>query len=131
MSYSNPRTMRYDFGIVDFAAGGGPYVFHVQGPAGAAGILRNVSVDVDEVFATSTLAAKVEVGDGSDADEFASLTIPDETADETVFDIRDDTDAIIDAKIPANTVVTVTCTEGTDASSVTGQGYVSIEIDWM
>lgn len=131
MSYSNADKVVYNFGLVDFGATSGPYVFHIQGPVGRAGILRNIAVDVEEIFECDTAAPHVQVGTSGDADAYGKLIIPDDTADETVFDKRDDTDAIISANIPANEVVYVTCTEGTDAQGVTGQGYVTVEIDWM
>lgn len=130
MSYGNADKVVYDFGLVDFGATAGPYVFHIQGPVGRAGILRNIQVDTDEIFECDSAAPTVEVGTGSDADAYGKLIIPDDTADEIVFDVRDDTDAIISARIPADGVVVVTCTEGTDAQGVTGQAYVRVEIDW-
>lgn len=129
MSYSNPTNATYYYGEFDFG-GGSAATFRIAGPYGMKGYLRDISVATSEVFATDTTTGSVEVGTVSDADAYGKLVIPDATATSTVFNKGDDTDAIISASIPADGVVLVTLTNGTDASAVTGKGFVSIYIDW-
>ena len=129
MSYSNPQTCMYNFPNMDFGAAAGTTVHSIAGPAGKKGRITDVGVATTEVFVTATTLAHVQVGTSADADAYAKLNIPTASADNTVVNSADDTDAIIDADIPADTCVHVTLTEGTGAS-LTGQGYPYVIIDW-
>ncbi len=131
MSYDSPMTIGYNFALMDFGATAGDTIHYISGPAGKRGMLRSVSVAVTEVFACSTKAGNVQVGNVSDDDAYGKLNIADGTAANTVFNEGDDTNAIISAAIAADTVVKVTLDEGTDASAVTGQGTPHIIIDWF
>ena len=131
MSYDNPRSVCHDVGsVTDFAAGAGPYYYNLGGPAGKKGQLIDIVVATEEVFLVETLAAVVEVGTIADPNAYGSLTIASATADNTVVNATDDTDAIIAPAIAADTLVVIKATEGTSASTVTGQGRISVFIDW-
>jgi len=129
MSYSNPKTCVYNFPNMDFGAAAGATTHSLGGPSGMKGRLVEVGVAATEVFVTATTLAHVQVGTSADLDAYAKLNIPTASADNTVINSGDDTDAIIDADIPADTCVHVTLTEGTGAS-LTGQGYPYVIIDW-
>lgn len=128
--YDNPITVTHQFGGVNDFGADADNVFYFQGPAGKKGRLRSIMVETREAFACTTTAAYVAVGTGSDADAYAKLNIADGTADDTVFTEADDTDAIIAADLPADTAIKVTCGQSVDDSSDTGQGVVSIIVDW-
>lgn len=131
MSYSNPLTCMYNFPSFDFGTVATPITHSIAGPSGMKGRLREIGVAVTEVFACDATNAQVDVGTSADGDAFGRLNIPDLSADNTVVNSGDDTDAIIDADIPADTCVHVTCTDGTDGTAVTGQGYPYVIIDWF
>ena len=131
MSYSQPWTCMYNFPVMDFGATAGVTTHQIAGPAGKKGRLIEVGIITTEAFLDDTLEAAVEVGIIGDLDEHAKLNITDGTAINTVFNSGDDTDAIIDADISADTALQVTLTEGTDGSGVTGQGQVYVIIDWF
>ena len=128
--YDNPFHACYNFPEMDFGATSGATTHTIAGPAGKKGRLIDIAVGVTEAFATSTAVAHVQVGTSGDLDAYGKLNIPTGSADNTVVNSVDDSDAVIAADIPAETAVHVTLTEGTDGSSVTGKGYVSVYIDW-
>lgn len=129
-TYDQPLHACYNFPNMDFGASAGATVHTIPGPAGKKGRLIDIAVGVTEVFETVTTVAHVQVGTSADADAYGKLNIPTGAADNTVVNKADDTDAIIAADIPADTAVHVTLTEGTGAG-LTGQGYVSVYIDWF
>lgn len=140
--YDNPDTLCYNFPNFDFGGVAGDTVHSLGGPAGKKGKLREVGVATTEVFACDATNAFVKVGTSADDDAYGLLTIADLTADNTVFNSGDDTDAIIKdttstaipqptVDIPAGTNVHVTLVEGTDGTAVTGQGYPYVIIDWF
>ena len=127
--YDNPIHACYNFPNMDFGASSGATTHTIAGPAGKKGRLVDIAVGVTEVFETVTTLAHVQVGKSDDLDAYGKLNIPTGAADNTVVNKLDDPDAIIAADIPAETAVHVTLTEGTGAG-LTGQGYVSVYIDW-
>ena len=129
-TYDNPIHGVYNFAEMDFGASSGTTVHTIAGPAGMKGRLIDIAVGVSEVFETVTTVAHVQVGTSADADAYGKLNIPQASADNTVVNKLDDTDAIIEPDIPAGTAVHVTLTEGTGAS-LTGKGYPTIYIDWF
>ena len=130
MSYDNPMTLLHQFGeVIDFGDDA-DVVRYIKGPPGKKGMLKSVSIETMEAFACTTTPAAIEVGTAGDDDAYANLLIADLTADNVVFSELDDTDAIISPAMPADTLIKVTMTQSTDNSSDTGQGYVSIIIDW-
>ena len=130
MSYDNPRSLMYNFPEMDFGATAGATVHTIAGPLGMKGVLVDVGVASSEVFACDATVAHVQVGTSADADAYGKLQVADGTADNSVFNSVDDTDAVIAADIPANTAIHVTLTEGTDGTAVTGKGFPYVVIDW-
>ncbi|MCK5517188.1 MAG: hypothetical protein KAI39_09965 [Desulfobulbaceae bacterium] len=130
MAYDNPDTVGYNFALMDFGAASGDTLHYISGPAGKKGMLRSISIAATEIFACDATNADVKVGTVADPDAYGMLVIADATASGAVFNEGDDTDAIISAAIPADTVVMVTLNEGTDGTAVTGQGTPHVIIDW-
>ena len=119
----------YNFPNMDFGAASGATVHRIAGPAGKVGVLKEIGVVVSEATVFASTLGSVAVGIAADADEFGILNIPTASAQNAVVNTGVDTDAIIDADIPADTAVLVTLTEGTGAS-LAGQGYPYVIIDW-
>lgn len=126
MSYDKDKYINYTFPLFDFG-GGAAETYSFRLPPGMQGEIVSIGISVTEVFATDTTTGSVEVGTASNADAYAKLVIPNGTADNDFFDQTNDTDAII-ANIPANQLIRVTLTNGTDAIAVTGQGIPSITV---
>ena len=132
MSYPDKRLIRMIFDEYDFGNDANE-VFSFRLPYDEHGVaqkgrLVNVGVMVTEVFACDSTVASVRVGTAGNNDAFAELNIPDATADEDCYDVSDDTDAILDEDIPADTLVEVNLIQSTDASSDTGKGIPFIDI---
>jgi hypothetical protein len=128
--YDNPQTGIYQFASKDFGASAGVTTHSICGPAGKKGKLRDIGVAITEATVFATTLGHVQVGISTDLDAYGKLNIATGTAAQTVFNSGDDTDAIIDADIPADSVVTVTLTEGTGAG-LAGQGAPVVVIDWI
>lgn len=129
MSYADPNRRTYTFSNVDFGAGN--TVHGIRGPADKTGRLIDVHVSATETFNSVTTDGAVNIGDSTDADKFAHFVPGDLAAESAVsgMDGVTDPDWIIDADIPANTLVEVQClapTGGTPAGIAT----VSVVIDW-
>lgn len=129
MSYSNPINGAHNFPLMDFGDAAGDTTHRIAGPAGKKGRLQSIAVATAEAFVCPTTPATVLVGTPSDPDAYGQLEIATATANNVVFNDGDDTDAIIDADIPADTVVLVTLVEGT-GTGLTGQGFPTVYIDW-
>jgi len=121
--YDKPLGMTYTFQH-DFGAA--TEVQSIQGPAGATGVLREISLNATETFNSVTTAANIQVGTAADPNAYAQMDCAD-TAD---------TDSISAAAaeyflrfIPADTQVEVTFTAPTGGTP-TGIGSVFIAIDW-
>lgn len=130
MSYDLPRQLTYSLGLHDFGAGAG--VRHIKAPttkqSSTRGKLVSVAVDTTEAFTADTTAGFVRVGTAADPDAFAELNMS--TALINVWwSEADDTDAIIDADIPAGTIVEVDFVAPTGGTPA-GIGYVYVSIDW-
>lgn len=130
MAYDNPQTSACNFASKDFGAAAGATTHTICGPAGKQGFLRDIGVAVTEATVFATTLGSVQVGISTDLDAYGKLNIATGVGAQTVFNSSDDEDAIIDANIPADTVVTVTLTEGTGAG-LTGQGAPIVVIDWF
>jgi hypothetical protein len=128
-AYDEPIHSAYNFPNMDFGAAAGVTTHKIPVPAGYKGKLRDISVAVTEVFETVTTLGIVQVGIAADLDEYGQLNIPTGAANNTVVNKTDDTDVIIEDDIAAETCIIVTLTEGTGAA-LTGQGYVTVYIDW-
>jgi hypothetical protein len=129
MSYDNPQSMIHNFANMDFGAAAGATTHRICGPAGKKGRLVDIGVALSEATVFATTLGHIQVGTAADADAYGKLNIATGQAINTVYNSSDDTDAIIDADIPADTVVVVTLTEGTGAG-LTGQGAPMVAIDW-
>lgn len=113
-------------GVVDFGntSDTGGFVFTT--PSSRRGVVFSIDLfDNGETFAGTTSSARVDVGDGSDADEFATTgDIADGTAGQT-FNLADGTLTVGDTPIiSAGDQVTVTCVDAT--GTPTGQAKVAV-----
>lgn len=135
MSYSNPTVVTHNLPLVDLGDGATPATAEIIAPPGfTVGRLIDMGIAVTETFACDATPAKVEIGDGTDADEYAAMNIPDATAAPNTFSIVDDTDAIIESTILVSDLtsraVVVTYTAGVDAATEAGIGSVYATIAW-
>ena len=130
MSYSNPRTCMYNFPEMDFGAAAGNTTHYIAGPNGMQGRVLEVGVTTTEATVFATTLGMVEVGTAADLDAYALLNIATATATKTIFNSKDDTDAIISADIPADTTTAVTLIEGT-GTGLAGKGYPYVIVDWF
>ena len=112
-------------GVVDFGDTGDSGGFVFATPATRRGMVYSIELyDNGETFAGATTAARVDVGDGSDADEFATCTAAAGTAGQT-FSLVDGTLTQGDTPvIEAGDQVTVTCVDAT--GTPTGQAKVAV-----
>ena len=129
-TYSDPYLttfqQTFDFG------GGAAATRIIRGPKGRRGRVRRVGLAVIEAFAVNTQTGFVRVGTAADPDAYAELIVPDGTAVSTWFDSEhNDTDAIKDLEIPADSDVHIDYVNGTDGTAVTGQGDTVVEIEWF
>lgn len=130
--YPNPNRVKYAFAFD--AGNNGNETFTVKGPKGKKGRLYDYGVEgVTEAFVAN---CTMEIGDGSDADEFGTAlamgalaldtpqsvrTLYDPIADKTAFDAL-----MVDRNIPADTSVTMTITD----DSTSGIGIFFMTVDW-
>lgn len=131
MSYSQKLLQTVVLKEMDFGDGATADVLSFRGPAGKQGRLIKVGCMVTETFADDVTVAKVKVGTAADDDAFALLNIADGAADLDSYDETDDTDAIISEDIPADTLVRITCTAGTDSGTAAGKGQPYVTIEWF
>ena len=129
MSYDHADRRSYEFGEIDFGAGG--EVVSITGKKSKKGILRSIHVAATETFNEVTTEADVQVGTAADPDAFAKFQLGSlaDTDSASSDDATTDTDAIIDKDIPADTQVEVTFTAPTGGTPA-GKGHVSVLIDW-
>lgn len=127
MAYDNPQTVTYQFGQHDFGAGAGALSFKL--PKGKAGRLIDVGVmNITETFTNTTLDATVLVGTTGDANAYAELHLATAAATDT-FNTVDDTNAIINKDLPADTQIEVAFTAPTGGTPAgIGTPFVVVEI---
>ena len=130
MSYSNPVTTRIQSGAVQDMGNGTPTVFSFKGPTGMQGTIIDVGIEVTETFACDQTEAYFQVGSGSDANAYCQLNITDGTALTDTFNIQDDTNAIIDEALPADTQLECTPVVGVDSGTEAGIGYPYVVVEW-
>jgi len=133
MSYSNPLLQTINFPLYDFGGTGAGTVRVIAPPKMTVGRLIDVGiVATTEIFAGSTANAKIRVGDGTDADRYAELNIPNDTAVAASVNARSDSDAIIESTILVsdltNGIVVLSYIDAT--GTPTGQAYPFITIAW-
>jgi hypothetical protein len=132
-TYDNPMRLTVALaggGNIDLGDGGVPTAQKIPFPPNTTRArVRDIAAQITETFACDSTPAAIEVGDGTDADKYAKLVIPDATA--TTADTwsgLDDTDFFIavadnlsDANIDgADKFLTVTFTAGVDAGTEAG-----------
>ena len=130
MSYSNPVTTRIQSGASQDMGNGTPTRFSFKGPTGKKGIIVDVGIEVTETFACDATDATFLVGTIADTNAYCQLEISDGTLLTDTFNIQNDTDAIIAEAIPADTQIECLPVAGTDGSSVTGQGFTYVVVEW-
>ena len=129
MSYSNPFLQaHYQWHLHDFGAGAAAH--EVKGPLGRRGRLKFISCNTSETFNAVTTPGYVRVGTAGDNDAYAELNFATAAADITFDSDRDDTNAIIDGDIPADTDVVVNFVSPTGGTPA-GIATVNIFIDWF
>lgn len=124
--YDNPKTLVFKFPSHDFGGGAGAASFKL--PPGMKGRIVDVGVtDVTEAFTNTTTPGYVRVGTASDADAYAQLDCGTVAATDTRNTV-DDTDAIIDADLPADTQIEVTFVAPTGGTPA-GIGCAFVVVD--
>lgn len=129
MSYADPDRRIYSSGIIDFGAGG--EVLAIKGPKGKTGTLKWIHVSASETFTTTTTDGMVLLGTSGDTNAYAQFELGAlaDTDGASTDDGTTDTNAILDATIPADTQIEwsmIAPTGGTPA----GIGVVTVCIDW-
>lgn len=131
MSYDNPIVVTHTLDSVNFASA---TATAIKGPPGMKGRILDMGVRVTTLFTTVTLAGTFKIGTTGDDDAYALLrmgvdasTAPAAT---DVWNVQNDSDAIINEDLPANTQIEVTYgapTGGTPA----GVGTPYVVIGWF
>lgn len=118
----------YLFQAVDF--GGGDSTEVIAGPAGKRGRVKAVSVfNVTEAFNAVTTPARVDIGDGTDADEFGlSGSLGTTGVGEAISPEITDGDDVV---VPADQDVTLTFVAPTGGGPNTGIADVAVTIRWF
>lgn len=129
MGYANPhQRITYAYAGIDFGAGDKAASF--QGPKNMVGKLRDIVLpNCTEVFNSVTTEAQIKIGTASNDDAYALANLGDLAATDTFVASQDDTDAIIDDAIPADTQVEVAFIAPTGGTP-TGIADVQIVVDW-
>ena len=130
MSYSDKKWTRIQSGASQDMGNGTPTVFSFKGPKGKKGTIIDVGIEVTETFACDSTEASFQVGTTGDAAAYCKLNIPDGTALTDTFNIQDDTDAIIDEALPADTQIECTPVVGVDSGTEAGIGYPYVVVAW-
>lgn len=130
MGYANPmQSITYTYAGIDFGAGDKAASF--QGPKGMTGQLRDIIMpNVTEVFSATTLPGHILIGTAGNNDAYADANLGTTGATDTFTASQDDTDAIIDPSIPADTQVEVAFVAPTGGTP-TGIADVQIVVDWF
>ena len=130
MSYSDKKWTRIQSGANQDMGNGTPTVFSFKGPTGKQGTIVDVGIEVTETFACDSTEASFQVGTTGDANAYCQLNITDGTLLTDTFNIQDDTNAIIDEALPADTQIECTPVVGVDAGTEAGGGYPYIVVAW-
>jgi hypothetical protein len=126
--YDNALTVTYVLPAVDFGAGDSAHA--IKPPYGyTRGRIMDVGVAVTETFTNTTTAGYVRIGTATDADAYAELNMG-VAAATNFYNTADDTDAIIEADIPAATQLEVACIAPTGGTPA-GIGSVHIVVNWF
>jgi len=119
MSYDAPIHATYRFASATFDTAS--TVGTIVGPAGKKGRILGVSSVV--TVATTVAASTVQIGDGTDDDEYATHTVPIGTAGTTTNGFTQGDDEYI----PADTDVVVK----TGGEATAGDGDIIVHIAWF
>ena len=130
MSYSDKKWTRIQSCASQDMGNGTPTVFSFKGPKGKKGTIIDVGIEVTETCACDSTEASFQVGTTGDADAYCKLNITDGTALTDTFNIQDDSDAIIDEAIPADTQIECTPVVGVDSGTEAGMGYPYVVVAW-
>jgi len=120
-------TETYLFQAQDFGAGNATEV--IRGPAGKTGVVRSVSLfNVTEAFNSVTTSARVDIGDGSDADGYARTN---DFSDLAVGAAESHTviEGVLGNELPGNTNITLTFVAPTGGTP-TGIADVQVAVTW-
>lgn len=127
MGYANPhQRITYSWTGMDFGVAA-DVASSFQGPKGMAGKIKDIIVVGTEVFTTGGL---VKIGTVADDDAYASAALLTLAATDTFVATQDDTDAIIEFNLPADTQVEVVFGAVTAGAGGTGTGNVHIVVEW-
>ncbi len=133
MAYENPYTVtHYGPAGVDFGTSGSSGAISFKGPAGMKGILLDVGVaNITEAFVGSTTDGQVLVGIDGTTNKYATLNVANgaTSAIGDTFNTSDDTNAITDRELPADTQVEITCVVGTGGTPA-GIGTPYAVVGW-
>jgi hypothetical protein len=125
-TYSNPLTITHTLSQQDI--GGGTDTQKLVGPAGHRGRVVMAAVQqVTEAFTATTLAGIITIGDGSDADKYASFGLGTTAIDAVLA--ATDAQLFQNAEIAADETPTVTMTAPTGGTPA-GIADVVVVIDW-
>ena len=123
-TYDNPNVIRHQFPSHDFGAGA--FAGSLKGPAGHKGRILDLGLsNITETFTNVTTGAYLRVGTGADPDAYAQMDCAAAAATDT-YNTQDDTDAIIDEDLPADTQIEVT---GVAPTGGTPAGIASFYVD--
>ena len=128
MGYANPQQrITYSWTGMDFGVAA-DVASSFQGPKGLTGKLVDIIVVGTEVF---TAGGTISIGTGGDADAYALAALGTLPATDTFTASQDDTDAIIESNLPADTQVEVVFGKVSDGAGGTGIGNVHIVVEWF
>lgn len=121
-----PYVVSYSLGLVDY---GESNVVHILAtPASRRTKPLEVQIgDVSEAFTSTTTAARVDIGDGSDADEFALTDDIADGSDGQIFTSYDGTLVIGDTEIiQPGDQVSITCVAATGGAPDAGIAFTTV-----
>jgi len=127
MGYANPQQrITYNWTGMDFGVGA-DVASSFQGPKGMVGKIKDIIAVGTEVFTDGGL---IKIGTTGDDDAYASAALGTLAATDTFVATQDDTDAIIESNLPADTQVEVVFGKVTAGAGGTGIANVHIVVEW-
>lgn len=126
MSYSNPQTVTIQFGSVNFGTDGAS---SFKLPLGMKGRIIDIGVICTTLFTAVTTGAFVQVGTAADPDAYGKLGSLGALAATDTFNTVNDTDAIIEKHLPADTQIEVVFTAPTGGTPAgVGLPFIVVEV---
>lgn len=135
MSYDEGLTIEHTLAATDFGTLA-PTTATIPVPPGMTrGRILDVGIkDVTEAFDTDTLEGNIAIGYAADDNEYVDFSIPDNLALKASANVRNDTDAIIEADVVVSDLdsaqLLVTYTAGTASGTVAGIGVPFVTVRW-